>query len=71
MNTEQEWISVEDRLPEPGECSCFVCLDEFEEEVELDFVHSNWGNGNFVDSDNRIICDITHWKPKPKQHEYR
>ena len=55
----QQWISVDDRLPE-AHAPVIVCDDE----LEIDSC-TMWADGVFHRTrDSSIVKDVTHWRPK-------
>lgn len=66
-----EWISVEERLPEPRteehNLSLAVLVAKSNSDILIGVLHRK-GDGRiqWVDCDNYIIGGVTHWMPLPE-----
>ena len=58
LKDKQEWISVDERLPEPGKD--VMTYDGFF--MGVDFIYND---GTWSKQQRRIIRPITHWMPLP------
>lgn len=70
----QQWVSVEDRLPEPG-VPVLVNYIGTDELPHADGVvaWTDWGalwwEGSLADSEDEVAVPITHWMPLPEAPE--
>ena len=66
-NPKSQWISVEDRLPEPEK---EVIILNKRKQVDIDFLTDDFEGGYYWwKSDEAIFCEddeITHWMPIPQ-----
>lgn len=66
-----EWISVEDRLPEKGQIVLFHQKDGFIYCAEYFAGNSIMSTGWFIDSDCWEAEEATHWMPLPEAPDSR
>lgn len=66
--SDQEWISVEDRLPE-DRIDVLVCMNGGKEVAVITGVAFIGDNGNWFDYHNFQLRSITHWQPLPEPPE--
>lgn len=63
-----QWISVNDRLPEEeGDVLVWIVDGKPDgiHHLESEYI-ANWEDGNFYDGDWNVINGITHWQPLPE-----
>jgi len=51
-----EWVSVEERLPVPGEKELWVVIG-------LVVRHAYYVAGQWWDEESRVLLGVTHWQP--------
>jgi hypothetical protein len=66
--TVQEWISVEDRLPDTECLAVSMLTGPAYKEMLVGYVAeaSNWDTGYECESDGEILPNVTHWMPLPQ-----
>ena len=63
MGQFQQWISVEDRLPDPWEC---VLVSTASSSIVETASHIPELGDKWCDSECRVVGGVTHWMPLPK-----
>ena len=74
LTPENEWVSVEDRLPEKGQTVLFHQKDGFICCAEYFAGNALMSPGWFIDNDSWDAKEVTHWMPLPappkKEHDH-
>lgn len=66
LTPQNEWVSVEERLPEKGQIVLFHQKDGFIYCAEYFSGNSIMSTGWFIDNDCWEAEEVTHWMPLPK-----
>lgn len=66
LTPQNEWVSVEERLPEKGQIVLFHQKDGFIYCAEYFAGNSIMSTGWFIDNDCWEAEEVTHWMPLPK-----
>lgn len=74
LTPQNEWVSVEERLPENGQIVLFHQKDGFIYCAEYFAGNALMSPGWFIDNDSWDAKEVTHWMPIPappkKEHDH-